>query len=55
MIPIIRRRIDLDQHETQQVLIHQENEKRLDELKERNDTLKQQIAQVCIQQVLVKL
>ncbi|KAF6023760.1 GABA-B-R1 [Bugula neritina] len=45
MIPIIRRRIDLDQHETQQVLIHQENEKRLDELKERNDTLKQQIAQ----------
>ena len=39
----------MDEEETQKSLIHHENEKRYEQLKERSDSLKQEIAQVMIQ------
>ena len=39
----------MDEEETQKSLIHHENEKRYEQLKERSDSLKQEIAQVVIQ------
>ena len=49
MVPILSKRLDMDEEETQKSLIHHENEKRYEQLKERSDSLKQEIAQVMIQ------
>ena len=48
MVPILSKRLDMDEEETQKSLIHHENEKRYEQLKERSDSLKQEIAQVMI-------
>ena len=53
MVPILSKRLDMDEEETQKSLIHHENEKRYEQLKERSDSLKQEIAQVVIQRKTV--
>jgi len=45
MVPILSKRLDMDEEETQKSLIHHENEKRYEQLKERSDSLKQEISQ----------
>lgn len=46
MVPIVSKRLDMDEQETQRSLLHHENEKRYKELKMRNEQLKLDITQV---------
>ncbi|XP_067951624.1 gamma-aminobutyric acid type B receptor subunit 1-like [Watersipora subatra] len=45
MLPILSNRLDMDEEETQKSLLNHENEKRYDELKKKNERIKQEISQ----------
>lgn len=55
MVPICSKRMDMDEEEVQKSLVNHEAEKRYEQLKERNECLKKEIAMVCLLYIIVIL